>query len=225
MAEQSWPRPTNSLWSGLSILLIIGLVTQLALAAASSQELWTGVLTPEALEDPNVILVGLVALLFLVIWALVFLLCVVYTCRITFRMMKNLEALDAPGMRTSPTMAVVWYFIPIANLYLPFRAFKQIWDGTFSLTSEPAPGDGVALAWWITWVLSNITGSISFRMSLQAGGMNEIGPSNPELYLSSLWVGLASSLLGAISCWFMLKSFGPVSRAQDALIAARGPSA
>lgn len=222
MAEHTWPRPTASLWSGLSILLVIALVTQAVLAATSSQELWTGVLTAESFEDPTVILLGLVTLLFLVIWVLVFFLTAIYTCRITFRMMKNLEALNAPGARMSPTMAVVWYFIPFANLFLPFRAFKQIWNSTFELSSEQAPDDSVALLWWITWVACNITGSISFRMSLQAGGMNETGPTNPELYITALWVSLASAVFGVLACWFMLKTFGPVARAQDAIISARG---
>lgn len=220
--KNAWPRLTQPLWSGLSILLGVALVVQVLLTIASSQELWTGVMTAEAIaQNPMMIAFGLGTLLLLLVWVLVFLLCVVYTCRITFRMMKNLDGLGASGERTSPTMAVVWYFIPVANIFLPYRAVKQIWKGTFELAPEPGPDDGVITAWWVCWVLSNITSTVSFRMSMDAGGMNEMGPHNVELYMTSLWVSLASGVLLVAACWLMLRVFGPLSRAQDALIAAR----
>lgn len=225
MADNTtWPRMTRPLWSGFSILLGIAIVAQLLLGAASSQELVFGIITPET-ASPVLILIGLVALLLIVVWVITFLLCIIYTCRITFRMMKNLNALEAPGERMSPTMAVVWYFIPFANLFLPYRAVKQIWNGTFELAAEPGPDDGVILLWWLFWIGANITGNISFRMSLEAGGMSDIGPHNVELYTASLWVGVASTVLSVLACWFMLKVFGPLSRAQDAIIAARAAPA
>jgi hypothetical protein len=227
MADNNpWPRPPGQLWSGLSILLGIGLVTQLLLGVASSMELWTGVVTAETGEiSPLIIMVGLGSLALLVVWILTLVLTIIYTCRITFRMMKNLNVLEAPGERMSPTMAVVWYFIPFANLYLPYKAVKQIWKGTFELAGEAGPDDGVALLWWLTWIISNITGNVSLRLSMESGGMSEFGPHDIGLYTASLWLGLASALLGAVSCWFMLKTFGPVARAQDAIIAARSRTA
>lgn len=222
MADKNpWPRATQPLWSGLSILLGIGLVVQLLLAVFASYELWNGVVTAQSVADPATIAVLLAGLLFTIIWILVLLLCVVYTSRITFRMMKNLDVLEAPGERMSPTMAVAWYFIPIANLLMPLRGVRQIWKGTFDLASEPGPDDGVVTIWWVLWIISNITGTISLRMSIQSGGMNEMGPTNLELYNMSLWVGCASSVLGALACWFMIKTFAPLARAQDAIIGAR----
>jgi hypothetical protein len=224
MADKNpWPRLTRPVWSGLSILLGIALVVQLLLGVASSVELWSGVMTADSVElSPMVIVFGLASLALLAVWVLTLLLCIVYTCRITFRMMKNLDALEAPGERMSPTMAVVWYFIPFANLYLPYRAVKQIWKGTFELSAEPEPDDGVVLIWWLLWIFSNITGNVALRMSMESGGMSEAGPHDVDLYIASIWVGLASTVLGVLGCWFMLKTFGPLSRTQDAIITARG---
>lgn len=220
--KNTWPRPPGQVWSGLSILLGIALVVQLLLGAASSMELWAGVVTAETVEiSPLVVIIGLGSLALLVVWVLTFLFCIIYTCRITFRMMKNLDVLEAPGERMSPTLAVLWYFIPIANIYLPYRAVKQIWKGTFELAAEPGPDDGVVGIWWLLWILSNITGNFSLRFSMDSGGMSEVGPHDVGLYMTSLWLGLASAVLGALSCWFMLKTFGPLSRAQDKIIAAR----
>jgi Domain of unknown function (DUF4328) len=148
----------------------------------------------------------------------IFLLCVVYTCRITYRTMKNLEALNAPGERMGPSMAVIWYFIPFANIFLPYRGVSQIWKGTFELSGESEPDDIVKLLWWLLWVASNILGTWSFRASMEAGGMNEMGPHDPSLYATSVWLGLASSVTGALACWFMIKTFGPIAQTQDAII-------
>jgi hypothetical protein len=224
--DKQWPRLTRPLWAGLRVVLILALVLQVLLIAPAAYELWLGALTADAVEQ-NLAALGVVlgSLLLSVLWLVVFLLCVVYTSRITFRMMKNLDVLEAPGERMIPTMAVVWYFIPIANLLMPFRGFKQIWNGTFELSAEPGPSDGALGLWWLCWILSSITGTLSFRLSLESGGASEFGPTDAGLYNASLWLGIVSSVLGALAAWFMIKSFGPVSRAQDQIIRARAPAA
>lgn len=57
-------------------------------------------------------------------------------------------------------------------------------------------------------------------MTIESGGMDEFGPTNPEVYMWSLYTGIASSILGAAACWFMIKAFAPLAREQDAIIAA-----
>ena len=223
--EKTWPRQTRSLWNGLRVLLILSLLLQLLLCLPSAYELWRGPLTAEAMEaDINGIIVALASGLLGLLWLIVLVLTIIYTCRITFRMMKNLDVMQAPGERMSPTMAVVWYFIPFANLIMPLRGVKQIWKGTFELSSEPGPDDGVVTLWWVLWVISNIAATLSFRMSMEAGGMSEFGPTNTELYNMSLYVGVASSLLGAAASWFMIQAFGPPARTQDEIIRARVPT-
>jgi hypothetical protein len=224
--DKTWPRMTRPLWAGLRVMLVLALILQLLLCIPTSYELWAGVLTPERIEaDPAALLIPLAGLGGTVIWAFLFLLCIIYTCRITYRLMKNLDALEAPGERMGPAMAVIWYFIPIAGLIMPMRGVKQIWKGTFELASDPGPDDGVIIVWWVLWVLTNITGTWSFRLSMESGGMSEFGPHDIELYNMSIYVGLASSVLGALACWFMIKTFGPLSRAQDEIIRARAPAA
>jgi hypothetical protein len=223
--EKTWPRQTRSLWGGLRVLLILTLLLQLLLCLPSAYELTRGPLTADSMqEDLTGIAVALGSGLGGVLWLIIFILTVIYTCRITFRMMKNLDVMEAPGERMSPTMAVVWYFIPFANLIMPFRGVRQIWKGTFELSSEPGPDDGVVTIWWVLWVLSNIAATWSFRMSMEAGGMSEYGPTDVELYNMSLYVGIASNLLGAAASWFMIQTLGPPARAQDEIIRARVPT-
>jgi hypothetical protein len=201
---------------------VLALLLQLLLCAPSAYELWRGVVTADVMEhDTLAIAVMLGGAVIGLLWVIVFVLCVIYVSRLTFRMMKNLDALEAPGERMSPAMAVIWYFIPIANLLMPMRGVRQIWKGTFELADDPGPDDGVIVVWWVFWILANITGTWSFRLTLESGGMSEFGPTDIELYNTSLYVGIASGLLGALACWFMIKTFGPVARAQDEIIKAR----
>lgn len=220
--EKTWPRSPKPMWSVLRVLLVLAIVIQLALIIAPAYELWRGFLTEEIMaKDLTALAIALASTVFALFWLAVFVLAVVCTCRITFRMMKNLDVLEAPGERMSPTMAVVWYFIPIASLFLPYRGFKQIWRGTFELSDSIPASDGAVGPWWLFWILSNITSTLSFRLAMQSGGMSEYGPINFELYNMSLWVGIASSALGVLACWFMLGAFGPVVRAQEDIIRTR----
>ncbi|HCK84531.1 MAG TPA: hypothetical protein DHW63_08445 [Hyphomonadaceae bacterium] len=219
--NETWPRNPRSLWTVLRFFLVAGFLVQLISGALGSYEIWTGILGPEDFENPEVPLIGLATLASVGLWIFVFLMCVISTARLTFRMGKNLNTLEAPGERMPPGWAVGWYFVPLANLLMPFRGLKQIWRDTFAIADRSQPDDLVATLWWASWVFSNILGTWSFRATLESGGNNEAGPTNPELYMMSLYLGLASSILGAFSCVFMLKTFGPIVQAQDEIIRAR----
>jgi|CXWL01.1.fsa_nt_gi hypothetical protein len=219
--KQGWPRNPISLWTGFRFFLFSALVLQLLIAAVQSYELFAGVITSETEASLTLIGVGLVGLILFVLWAITLLLCVVYTCRITYRLLKNLHAMEAPGEIMSPAWAVGWYFIPLANLVMPLRGIQQAWRGTFALSDQLEPNDGVIVLWWLTWIVGNVASNISFRMSLAADAYSESGPSDPALYLNSLYLAVAGCLLGAVSCWFMIKTFGPIVHAQDELIRAR----
>jgi hypothetical protein len=209
---------------GLRVLLVIGIFALLAMTAPAVYELANGPLGEEDFDALAPLAVSLLGLAGFVVWIIVLLLSIIYTTRLTFRMMKNLDAFEAPINHMSPTMAVVWYFIPIASLLMPYRAFKQIWKGTFEVSNDPEPSDGAVGPLWLTWILFNITSGLETRMTIAAGGMDEFGPTDERLYMMSLWVGVAATVFGVLACWFMIKAFGPVSRAQDAIIAARTPA-
>ena len=74
---------------------------------------------------------------------------------------RNALAMGAQGMTVSPGWAVGFYFVPIANLILPFQSMREIWKAS----SNPAdwelikPPARIAL-WWTFWIISNIAGTI-----------------------------------------------------------------
>jgi hypothetical protein len=103
----------------------------------------------------------IVGALFLVVFIIT---AVVFACWI-IRANRNARALGAVGMVFSPGWSIGWYFIPVAFLWKPFQAMREIWKasvkpiGWESLATDPILG-----WWWAGFVLSCITGQISFRM-------------------------------------------------------------
>jgi hypothetical protein len=82
-----------------------------------------------------------------------------------YRANKNLHVLSSEPMTFTPGWSVGWYFIPIANLYKPYQAMKEIW----SVAHRGAVGSGSLLGWWWTlWIVSNFLGRIALRLALRA---------------------------------------------------------
>lgn len=63
--------------------------------------------------------------------------------------------------RVSPTWAVAWNFIPIASLWMPFRAVMQA-RAAATASSEPAPR--LFYVWWLSWVASSVLSNASLRV-------------------------------------------------------------
>jgi hypothetical protein len=62
-----------------------------------------------------------------------------------------------------------WFFVPCANLFMPYRAVKELYS---SIKDGYAPG--IFPAWWGAWIVSNIIANFETRMSLsESPGMVE----------------------------------------------------
>lgn len=92
---------------------------------------------------------------------------VVFFCIWAYRVAANVRALGADGLRFSPGWAVGWFFIPIANLFVPFSVFREI-----DRASQPtgfvdteawksnAPGVVITL-WWLAWFSQTVVGGVA----------------------------------------------------------------
>ena len=78
-----------------------------------------------------------------------------------YRVHRNLEALGARGLKRKSRWAVIWYFVPFANLVMPYLVLREIWKGSnpyadlsnaFAWKNSSVPN--WMLAWWISWILS-----------------------------------------------------------------------
>lgn len=70
-------------------------------------------------------------------------------CAWTWRAWSNLHALGLPDLRFSPAWAVGSFFIPIVNLYDPFRAMRELYNRSMGEDAYQADAEvGDATAWW-----------------------------------------------------------------------------
>ncbi|MEM1379267.1 MAG: DUF4328 domain-containing protein [Pseudomonadota bacterium] len=103
------------------------------------------------------------------------------------RAMGNLHRIGSRFVTTSPAWAVGWYFIPIANLWKPYEAMSQIWEGSHRAANEETPDQSPLPLWWALWIISAIVGNIG----TQLGGWLGQGPN----FEASLIFSAASALL------------------------------
>ncbi len=81
-----------------------------------------------------------------------------------FKSHVNLQAYGVWGLRTSPQWAVASFFIPVANLLLPYQALQEVWKGSDPDISERAapeqwrttPRSNHVLAWWILFLIEGL---------------------------------------------------------------------
>lgn len=105
---------------------------------------------------------------------IVFLACAVAFLFWIHRAYSNLTALGnlKAGLAYSPTWAVVGFFIPLINLFLPYRVVKEIWDKSDpsiltedDLAFTPPDSSPLILLWWVIWVASSVLGNLAGRFA------------------------------------------------------------
>jgi hypothetical protein len=93
----------------------------------------------------------------------------------------------AAGMEYSPGWSVGWYFIPFANLWKPFDAFREIWNATLNPQCwKPLTTPIVLRWWWFFWLVSGGLGNTSLRLTLNAEEIDELITANVVTQLSDV---------------------------------------
>lgn len=123
-----------------------------------------------------------------------------------YRANRNLRVLGGTELRFSPGWAVVWWFIPIANLWMPYRATVEI-----AKASDPSVGatdrnsrkqierPKLLMLWWLYSLLSGL----AYIVILAAAGLwtpFEPGRTSTE----SVAVGLGGAAITAVSIWLTI---------------------
>ncbi len=120
------------------------------------------------------------------------------------RVYRNLPALRNAVLTTTPGWAVGWWFIPVANLWMPYRIASEIWCGSVPTRDaerlhNPRRGrrSSLVLAWWLL-ILAPFVIGLAFtiiRANLTFHG------NDGELlsHTSNLMVGVISALSGIVT--------------------------
>jgi predicted Zn finger-like uncharacterized protein len=164
-------KPLSGLTKAVRLLLILEIVLLMIAVLAGCYEYYiyenlpigtniNDVLLP---SDAVVGIVGIAQLVLFCILGITFL-------RWIYRANKNLREMSGQTMYFTPGWAVGWYFVPIANLFKPFQAMKEIWE-----VSHKRQDNGAALlgVWWALWLISNLLGEHAFGSVIGAESVAE----------------------------------------------------
>ncbi|QDU65753.1 hypothetical protein Pla86_08180 [Planctomycetes bacterium Pla86] len=153
-------RDLRGLTKALLILLSLDAAVSIVAAASSlmqAQLMGLGYLT-QAQAEANDLREGLIAL----VWLVTFLATVVAFCRWIFVANKNVRALGARGLRASPGWAVGSFFVPIASLWIPFQAMKELWLASYQPADwRGGTTAGLVRAWWAAWLVNWVLANVS----------------------------------------------------------------
>jgi len=81
------------------------------------------------------------------IWVVLLVVIAVFILKWIYRSAKNVIALGFHTMKTSPRWAIGWFFVPVADLYMPYKTMKEIWRGSQSPGTK-ATGTSIIGWWW-----------------------------------------------------------------------------
>jgi len=136
-----------------------------------------------AASDLRQAVIGSLQVLILIVVGILFL-------RWTYFSNRNASSLGAYDLEFTPGWAVGWYFIPVAMLWKPYQALKEVFKAShpdFTDDWRDAPHPDVLPLWWALWILVSFVGSVLLRTSLDAETLNEI--------VASSWLMLGSEAL------------------------------
>ncbi len=97
--------------------------------------------------------------------------------RWVYRANKNLYSLGKLNKNFSPGWAVGWFFVPIAGLYKPYQALKEIFIYSHPDNHnnyESTPDYKIIKVWWFLWIVQLIVSSIYTQMSIRSKTIAEL---------------------------------------------------
>ncbi len=135
--------------------------------------------------------------------------------RYTYRGMKNTHVIAPPDAKLiSPGWAVGWYFIPVANLWMPLLAVRQMFRHSVAPDAREHSIDRLISIWWGLWLISNLLIFPSAYLAFQATNWDG-NLINESYYAISLWIDVIGSVFYAFASVAVLGFFGVLARAQD----------
>ena len=132
------------------------------------------------------------------LYGLVLIIAVIFYFIWVRRAYRNLHSLQLKPTEFSSGWAIGSYFVPILNLFRPFRIMKEIWFGSQPILSEEnsyeseshlgLSSTGFLQVWWAAFLIDGFVSNISFRLSLNSDTSQNV--------LATLWTDLISSITG-----------------------------
>lgn len=143
----------------LAIYVVATILTSIAAAGEA-----LGLVSLEAVDGDTSSMFALVAY---VVYLIAFLGTAIIVGMWIYRAHANLHDAGIPALEFTPGWAVGWYFVPLANLFKPLQAMRELWSN--SLDSARAVNGGVqghVGQWWAAWLLGSTLSNIASRIGI-----------------------------------------------------------
>ena len=189
-----------ALW-GFIAVTVVALVIQLAVVAREAQ-----------MADPPLFVYAASALVSVAFW-LTLVLAAIPICAWIHRAHANLSEAGVTGLTHSAAWAVGSYFVPVANLLVPFQAMRELHNRSSGEPEEFATSSVDAVtSWWACHVAAVLVTTVLGFMALLPL-LTNIWFTTPPAATSAL--GLFAYLLWFGSAWYLLRTVREVTEAQQ----------
>lgn len=170
---------------------------------------WLKQIRDHAVDDPAMLQVSLLGAQHIQRWlnicySALLLLNVVLFCFWLHRAAGNLRALGARRLEFTPGWTVGWFFVPVANLVMPYRTVRELWLASRSPVDWSARHVVLpVLLWWLAYLLAGFLGQTRHFMLLDAHGVADVlAASHVEM------TGMALFLVAMLAFVNMVGSIG-----------------
>lgn len=104
-----------------------------------------------------------------------------------YRAHHNLEELGHSGLEFTPGWSVGWFFVPFANLVMPFQAMRELWNLSCGTEGSGTP---ILPLWWGCF----LSGGLAMSLASLIGGKS----ADPLLLLPMMGGGSILRLVSAV---------------------------
>ncbi|MDF1872077.1 DUF4328 domain-containing protein [Vannielia sp.] len=190
------------------------LIVDLALSALDVAEsfmlsgLPPDMLYEDALSDGLLALYGVLAIAAMVFFA-VFVTCIVINAIFLYRAGELAKLLSTNEARSGGHAHWLWFIVPIANLFMPFKKMRQLI--TFATEGDEtlkAPAPGYLKTLWACWIIGNLVANLGFRSFMGAETVADVTFSN--------WSSPFASAFTVVSGLLFIRYMREVSAGLDA---------
>lgn len=130
-----------------------------------------------------------------------------------YRAARNVRALGALNLPTSPGWAVGWYFVPIANIWKPFEALKDIWSASISAPAWRKHEPPSIVGWFqLVAIFDYLVGRVAETMYEQRVDSASYEPRFDGLTVAEL----AGMMLSLWLAWLTIQVVTQITGAQEA---------
>lgn len=154
---------------GVRNVLNLAIIAYYVYAIYFWQGYWEGIYTEEeAIAMENYEWMWIITYLILTIAI------VVFYCIWKYRAFQNLYRAQLPGIEHTAGWSVGWYFIPVASLWKPFQAMRELARGSAVINGTASPQNwkfqpfaSLFGWWWAIYIFSGVVDNVASRWSAE----------------------------------------------------------